>query len=49
MHRTLKQQDLVKLVAVDLDDTLWRGVAAEGHFGRYRRLADGFHGGTCHF
>ena len=26
MHRTLKQRDAVKLVAVDLDDTLWRGV-----------------------
>jgi FkbH-like protein len=33
MHRTLKQQDTVKLVAVDLDDTLWRGVAAEGSLG----------------
>jgi len=33
MHRTLKQLDTVKLVAVDLDDTLWRGVAAEGTLG----------------
>ena len=33
MCRTLKQQDAVKLVAVDLDDTLWRGVAAEGTMG----------------
>jgi FkbH-like protein len=33
MHRTLKQRDPVKLVAVDLDDTLWRGVAAEGTLG----------------
>lgn len=33
MHRTLKQRDAVKLVAVDLDDTLWRGVAAEGTLG----------------
>jgi FkbH-like protein len=33
MHRTLKQQDTVKLVVVDLDDTLWRGVAAEGTLG----------------
>jgi FkbH-like protein len=33
MHRTLKQQDAVKLVVVDLDDTLWRGVAAEGTLG----------------
>jgi FkbH-like protein len=33
MHRTLKQQDAVKLVAIDLDDTLWRGVAAEGSLG----------------
>jgi FkbH-like protein len=33
MYRTLKQQDTVKLVAVDLDDTLWRGVAADGSLG----------------
>src|SRR6202453_1799537 len=33
MYRTLKQQDTVKLVVVDLDDTLWRGVAAEGTLG----------------
>lgn len=33
MHRTIKQRDAVKLVAVDLDDTLWRGVAAEGTLG----------------
>lgn len=33
MHRTLMQHDTVKLVAVDLDDTLWRGVAAEGTLG----------------
>jgi FkbH-like protein len=33
MHRTLRQQDSVKLVVVDLDDTLWRGVAAEGSLG----------------
>ena len=30
MHRTLSRTDEVKLVVVDLDDTLWRGVAAEG-------------------
>ena len=29
MHRTLNQVDAVKLVVVDLDDTLWRGVLAE--------------------
>jgi FkbH-like protein len=33
MYRTLQQQDPVKLVVVDLDDTLWRGVAAEGTLG----------------
>lgn len=33
MHRTLRRQDAVKLVAVDLDDTLWRGVAADGTIG----------------
>jgi FkbH-like protein len=29
MYRTLTQQDSVKLVILDLDDTLWRGVVAE--------------------
>jgi FkbH-like protein len=33
MFRTTRQIDSVKLVAVDLDDTLWRGVAAEGSLG----------------
>jgi FkbH-like protein len=33
MYRSLRQQDAVKLVAVDLDDTLWRGLAAEGSLG----------------
>jgi len=33
MWRTTLQLDSVKLVAVDLDDTLWRGVAAEGTLG----------------
>jgi FkbH-like protein len=33
MHRTVKHQDTVKLVVVDLDDTLWRGVAADGTLG----------------
>jgi FkbH-like protein len=33
MYRTTRQLDAVKLVAVDLDDTLWRGVAAEGTLG----------------
>jgi FkbH-like protein len=33
MYRTLRQQDAVKVVAVDLDDTMWRGVAAEGSLG----------------
>jgi len=33
MHRTIRQQDTVKLVVMDLDDTLWRGVAAEGTLG----------------
>jgi FkbH-like protein len=30
MYRTVRQTDQVKLVVVDIDDTLWRGVAAEG-------------------
>ncbi|MBV9587403.1 MAG: HAD-IIIC family phosphatase [Alphaproteobacteria bacterium] len=29
MYRTIRQTNMVKLVLVDLDDTLWRGVAAE--------------------
>ncbi len=29
MYRTIRQVDPVKLVVVDIDDTLWRGVAAE--------------------
>ncbi len=33
MVRTIGQRDAVKLVVVDLDDTLWRGVAAEGTLG----------------
>jgi FkbH-like protein len=33
MRRTVRQLDQVKLVAVDLDDTLWRGIAAEGEGG----------------
>jgi len=33
MARTLRASDPVKLVVVDLDDTLWRGVAAEGTLG----------------
>jgi len=33
MRGTVTQQDTVKLVVVDLDDTLWRGVAADGTLG----------------
>jgi FkbH-like protein len=29
MYRTIRQLDVVKLLVVDLDDTLWRGVVAE--------------------
>jgi FkbH-like protein len=29
MVRTIRQTDMIKLVLVDLDDTMWRGVAAE--------------------
>ena len=29
MYRTVRQQDSVKIVICDLDDTLWRGVLAE--------------------
>ena len=33
LHRTVSQSDQVKLVIVDLDDTLWRGVVAEEGLG----------------
>jgi len=42
MHRTLRQPDAVKLVVVDLDDTLWRGVAAEGTLGAIEGWPMGF-------
>ena len=29
MYRSIRQTDMVKLVVIDLDDTLWRGVVAE--------------------
>ncbi len=29
MYRTIRQIDMVKIVIIDLDDTLWRGVVAE--------------------
>jgi FkbH-like protein len=29
MYRTIRQTDMVKMVVIDLDDTLWRGVIAE--------------------
>jgi FkbH-like protein len=29
MYRTIRQVDQVKLIVLDLDDTLWRGIAAE--------------------
>jgi FkbH-like protein len=29
MYRTVSQSDMVKMVVIDLDDTLWRGVVAE--------------------
>src|SRR4029078_10386893 len=29
MYRTIRQADMVKLVLVDLDDTVWRGFAEE--------------------
>ncbi len=41
MHRTLTQADQVKLVIVDLDDTLWRGVVAEEGLGN-PMLAEGW-------
>jgi FkbH-like protein len=33
MYRTIGKIDTVKLVIVDLDDTLWRGIFAEGSLG----------------
>ena len=41
MYRTIRQTDMVKLVLLDLDDTLWRGVVAEEEkIPVPRRLAD---------
>jgi len=42
LYRTVQQRDAVKLVAVDLDDTLWRGVAAEGTLGVLEGWPQGF-------
>jgi FkbH-like protein len=42
MYRTVGQRDMVKLVVVDLDDTLWRGVAAEGTLGVLEGWPTGF-------
>ncbi|MEY1592282.1 HAD-IIIC family phosphatase [Burkholderia sp. Bmkn7] len=30
LYRTIRQADAVKIVIMDLDDSLWRGIAAEG-------------------
>lgn len=35
MYRTVKQRDSIKLVIMDLDDSLWRGVLAEGALDEY--------------
>ncbi|MET0372277.1 MAG: HAD-IIIC family phosphatase [Sphingobium sp.] len=42
MHRSLRAIDLVKLVCVDLDDTLWRGVPAETGVVDDPRLVEGW-------
>jgi FkbH-like protein len=42
MYRTTLQLDPVKIVAVDLDDTLWRGIAAEGTLGPLEGWPMGF-------
>ena len=42
MYRTARQIDAVKLVIVDLDDTLWRGVYAEGEKGTQEGWPLGF-------
>jgi FkbH-like protein len=42
MYRTARQIDQVKLVIIDLDDTLWRGVFAEGSSGTQEGWPLGF-------
>jgi FkbH-like protein len=42
MHRTVGQREMVKLVVIDLDDTLWRGVAAEATLGILEGWPQGF-------
>ncbi|WP_174301001.1 HAD-IIIC family phosphatase [Caulobacter sp. S45] len=42
MFRTLRGIDGIKLVIIDLDDTLWRGVAAEGGTGTQEGWPLGF-------
>jgi FkbH-like protein len=38
MYRTIRQIDMVKLVVFDIDDTLWRGVAADQNVDAVRAL-----------
>lgn len=45
MARTTRQIDSVKIVIVDLDDTMWRGVLAEGNHIDHEFLFEGLHYG----
>jgi FkbH-like protein len=42
VYRTLRQVDPVKMVVIDLDDTLWRGVAADEQSLDWLRMVDGW-------
>ena len=42
VYRTLRQVDPVKIVVIDLDDTLWRGVAADEQSLNRERMIDGW-------
>ncbi|WP_375462715.1 HAD-IIIC family phosphatase [uncultured Methylobacterium sp.] len=37
-YRVVRQKNAIKLIVVDLDDTLWRGVAAEEAYEHWRRV-----------
>ena len=47
MYRTLRQIDAVKMVCIDLDDTLWRGVLSEEEEPDFAAATEGWPLGIC--
>lgn len=50
--KIIRQIDAVKIIIVDLDDTMWRGVAADSEMEDWRRVEGwplGFHEALAHF